>query len=127
MYNEVLVNIQALVIDEKGRLLISKVKRAAFWQILGGCIEEGESHTVCLKRELRKELDAEIEVNPKMYKSSGEYFYYFCKLLTRPKSVESIEFIHYLTKKQVNNGSFEFSEDTKVFLLPSLIKDGLLL
>lgn len=132
----------ALVLDNKGRLLISKDKKATLWQILGGGVEDGESQIECLKRELKEGLDAEIEVNPKMYNEAPAYpalddpddpgktvkhFYYFCKLLTRPKFVENVQFIHYLTKRQAESGKFEFSDTTKNYLLPMLIKDKILL
>ncbi len=129
----------ALFIDKKGKLLVSKDFGSTKWTILGGKIEAGETHIECLKREMVEELSAKIEVNPKIYKEAPafpaandpgktvKHFYYFCKFITEPKLTSEVEFLHWLSKKNVEDGKFEFSEATKNFLLPSLIQDKILL
>src|SRR5579859_5346532 len=126
-------------VDNKGRLLISKDKGSTKWQMLGGRIEKGETRIECLKREIKEELDSKIEVDLKMYKDCPVFpaandpgktvklYFYFCKLLTKPKLIENVEFLHWLTKEEAESGKFEFSEAVKNFLLPELIKDKILL
>ena len=53
----------AIFIDDKGRLLISKDKGAAKWTILGGRIEDGETQIECLHREIKEELDMQMDIN----------------------------------------------------------------
>ena len=137
--NADILKVAALFVDNKGRLLISKDKGAAKWTILGGRIEAGETHIACLQREIREELNTEIEVNPEIYKEAPvfpaandpgktvKHFYYFCKLLAEPGLIEEVEFLYWLSKEDLDSGGFEFSEATTKFLLPQLIKDKLLL
>lgn len=129
----------ALFIDDKGRLLVSKDIGATKWTILGGKIEEGETQIECLHREMMEELNAKIEVNPKMYKEAPafpaandpgktvKHYYYFCKFLSEPKPVSEVEFLHWLSKENFESGKFDFSHANQEFLLPKLIKDKLLL
>lgn len=60
------VEVCAAVIQQQGKVLLTlrpKDKRlGGFWEFPGGKIEAGESPQVALARELREELDIEIEV-----------------------------------------------------------------
>jgi hypothetical protein len=88
---------------------------------------------------LKEELDAEIEVDPKMYREAPIFpaandpgktvklYFYLCKLLSKPKLIENVEFLHWLTKSEAASGQFQFSSAVKNFLLDELIKDNLLI
>ncbi len=58
--------VTAAVIEKDGLVLIGKRKRgkrfAGNWEFPGGTLEKGETPQQCLKRELREELAAEVEV-----------------------------------------------------------------
>lgn len=62
--------VTAGVIEKDGKILIAKRKTGkcigAKWEFPGGKLEECETLEECLKRELKEELDIEVEV--------GEYF-----------------------------------------------------
>ena len=128
----------AIFLDDKGRLMVSKDKGSTKWQMLGGAIEPGETQLECLKRELREELDVEIEVDPKMYRQTSPFaaandpdkkvvlYLYYCKLLGEPKLIEHVEALHWLTKDDAQSGKFEFSEVMNKFILPLLIKEKIL-
>ena len=58
--------VTAGVIEKDGKILIAKRKAGkcigANWEFPGGKLEEGETLEECLKRELKEELDIEVEV-----------------------------------------------------------------
>jgi len=58
--------VTAGVIEKDGKILIAKRKSGkcigASWEFPGGKLEEGETLEKCLKRELKEELDIEVEV-----------------------------------------------------------------
>lgn len=58
--------VTAGIIEKDGKVLIAKRKTGtcigANWEFPGGKLEDGESLEKCLKRELKEELDIEVEV-----------------------------------------------------------------
>ncbi len=62
------VEIAAALIEKEGRYLIARrpagAPLAEQWEFPGGKREPGESFEACLKRELREELDVEVEPGP---------------------------------------------------------------
>lgn len=58
----------AAVIEHQGKVLLTErpadKQQGGFWEFPGGKIDPGESPHQSIKRELREELDIEIEVGP---------------------------------------------------------------
>lgn len=57
--------VAAVIFDEQGRIFATQRGYGEWkdwWEFPGGKIEEGEKRDQALKREIREELDAEIEV-----------------------------------------------------------------
>lgn len=48
------VSIKGIVIDDEGRVLLSK-EDSGMWEMLGGGLDHGEDPTTCLRREIREE------------------------------------------------------------------------
>ncbi len=65
-----MITVIAAIINKDGKVLIAQraqgQRLAGKWEFPGGKLEEGETPQECLKRELKEELDMDIEV--------GEYF-----------------------------------------------------
>jgi ADP-ribose pyrophosphatase YjhB (NUDIX family) len=66
--------IKAIILDDKGRLLIGRGEEdGPGWEIPGGGFEHGETMPECLRRELREELGAEVgEVGPVLFIYRGQ-------------------------------------------------------
>jgi 8-oxo-dGTP diphosphatase len=61
------MSVTAAVIEKDGKVLIARRKRpflGYYWEFPGGKLENNETLEECLKREIREELDIEIEVGP---------------------------------------------------------------
>jgi mutator protein MutT len=86
----------AAVIERDERFLVTRrptgVHLAGLWEFPGGKIDPDESHHAALKRELREELDADIEVGELTFATTHAYpdrnvalYFYRCTLLGSPR------------------------------------------
>jgi len=68
--------VTAGIIEKDGKILIARRKSGkcvgANWEFPGGKLEKGETLEECLKRELKEELDIEVEI--KDYIASSKFF-----------------------------------------------------
>ncbi|NLM39638.1 MAG: (deoxy)nucleoside triphosphate pyrophosphohydrolase [Firmicutes bacterium] len=70
------VPVMAAIIRHEGKILICQRKSGALagkWEFPGGKLENGESPEECLVREIREELDVEIEVE-RIYKAVNMHY-----------------------------------------------------
>ncbi|HEY2328053.1 MAG TPA: NUDIX domain-containing protein [Gaiellaceae bacterium] len=70
--------VRAVVIDGEGRVLLTRFVRPVgdetWWGTPGGGIEDGESHELALRRELREEVGLhEFRLGPLLYEHVGEF------------------------------------------------------
>ena len=91
-----MIIVVAAVIEESGRFLVTlrpdDVHLGGLWEFPGGKAEPSESHAAALNREIREELDADVEVHELIFSTTHEYpdrniglFFYRCTLIGRPK------------------------------------------
>jgi 8-oxo-dGTP diphosphatase len=92
------VEVTAAVIERDGAFLLTRrldgTHLEGCWEFPGGKRHEGESLRECLAREIREELDAEIEVGDLILATSHDYrerivalHFFRCSLLTAPRPV----------------------------------------
>jgi 8-oxo-dGTP diphosphatase len=86
----------AAVIEENGAFLVTRrqkgVHLAGLWEFPGGKIDEGETHAQALIREIREELDVDVDVDRLVFHVTHEYedravalYFYRCTLLGTPR------------------------------------------
>ena len=91
-----IVSVVAAVIEEHGRFLVTRrqhgVHLAGMWEFPGGKIDPDETHEHALRREIREELDTDIDVHELVFDIQHEYpertvalFFYRCTLKGMPR------------------------------------------
>lgn len=67
----------AAVIEQNDSFLLTRrlegTHLAGFWEFPGGKIVNGESHAEALIREIREELDSDVEVGPLVFETKYDY------------------------------------------------------
>lgn len=92
------VVVSAAVIERDGAFFVTRRQRGVhlegFWEFPGGKCETGESHTACLEREIREELDAGVRVGRELLSVSHTYedrvvelHFFSCELEGDPRPV----------------------------------------
>ena len=92
------VVVVAAVVERADQLLVTQrvagTHLAGHWEFPGGKMEDGENHRRCLEREIREELDAEVEVGRELHVTSFDYpdrtvelHFYRCVMIGEPKPV----------------------------------------
>jgi 8-oxo-dGTP diphosphatase len=71
------VIVVAAIIEDEGAFLVTRrqkgVHLAGLWEFPGGKIDEGETQHAALAREIREELDAEIDVGDLVFHVTHAY------------------------------------------------------
>ena len=86
----------AAVVEEDDAFLVTRrpdgVHLAGLWEFPGGKIDPAESHADALRREMREELDADVEVLDLVFETTHAYaertvalYFYRCVLKQRPR------------------------------------------
>ena len=82
----------AAVISDGDRFLVTRRQKGVhlegFWEFPGGKVDAGETHAAALRREIREELDADVEVADLILSTSHAYpeptvtlYFYRCRLI----------------------------------------------
>lgn len=90
------LSVVAAVIEQDGRFLVTQrlpgVHLAGMWEFPGGKIDPDEAHDSALRRELREELDVDINVEGLLHHTTHSYpertvalFFYRCALRGTPR------------------------------------------
>jgi 8-oxo-dGTP diphosphatase len=86
----------AAVVEDDDRFLVTKrqagVHLEGLWEFPGGKVGQGESHEEALRREMREELDTDVEVQSMLSTATHAYpdrlvtlFFYRCRLTGTPR------------------------------------------
>ncbi len=93
-----MITVVAAVIEEDGRFLVTErpegVHLAGLWEFPGGKVGPSETHADALRREIREELDADVEVSNLVFSTTHDYadrtvalYFYECRLVGTPRPV----------------------------------------
>lgn len=120
-----MIEVVAGVIYKNNKFLIAqrnlKKDQGGMWEFPGGKVERNESYKSALIREIKEELNANIEVNEYLGESIHHYpekdiklIFYKVKLLSEKVELLEHENCHWITKEEKDK--FEFAEaDNVVF------------
>ena len=86
----------AAVVEENDAFLVTRrpdgVHLAGLWEFPGGKIDPAESHADALRREMREELDTDVDVHDLVFETTHAYpervvalFFYNCVLQRPPR------------------------------------------
>jgi mutator protein MutT len=92
----VVIVVVAAVIEQDGSFLVTRrlegTHLAGLWEFPGGKIAAGETHAQALEREIREELDADVDVGELLFETQFDYaerrvslHFYRCTLRGEPK------------------------------------------
>jgi len=113
------------IIQKNGKYLIAQRKKdlngGGFWEFPGGKVEPGESHSQALIRELKEELDIEVELGNFFGENIiqfGEkkyhlYAYHIKSYVGEPKLIDHDD-IRWVTPQEFVN--YQFIEGDKLFI-----------
>ncbi len=134
-----IIKIAATIIIDNKFLIVNPTGKD-YWNNVGGRLESNETFMECLSRELKEELNLEVDGIPELLtttpatpalgdpgKTVQIYFY-----LTQVKNItdlqlgEEINQIHWLNKEDYLQNKFNISPQIRDYLLPKLIDLALL-
>lgn len=92
----------AAVIEDGDHFLVTRrqdgVHLAGLWEFPGGKIDPHETHEVALRREIREELDADVDVRDLILATTHAYaektvtlYFYRCSLVGAPRPLQGQE------------------------------------
>ncbi|WP_055109296.1 (deoxy)nucleoside triphosphate pyrophosphohydrolase [Paenibacillus ihumii] len=122
----------AIIENELGQLLIARRKKgksqAGLWEFPGGKIEEGESGEDCLRRELKEEMNIEIE--PYAYVGVNDHWYgelhirlFAWRARYAAGTIILADHDEYRWAEKKELESFEFAEADRMFV-QLILRDG---
>jgi mutator protein MutT len=123
------VTVVAAVFEDGHRFLVTRrqpgVHLAGMWEFPGGKIDPDESHTAALTREIREELDVDIEVGELAYHTTHAYpdvtvvlYFYRCRLLGTPRPLLGQE-MRWVAREDLATLGFPAADKELIELLTS--------
>ena len=93
-----MIDVVAAIVERDGELLVTRrlegTHLAGLWEFPGGKVQAAETREAALAREIREELDAEVEVGDLVFETTHAYddravrlFFYACRLTGTPRAV----------------------------------------
>jgi 8-oxo-dGTP diphosphatase len=117
----------AAVIEQDGRFLVTRrqagVHLEGLWEFPGGKIDPSETHADALRREIREELDADLEVHDLVFATSHAYpdvtvalYFYRCALKGSPRPLLGQE-MRWVPRADLSSLGFPPADEALIGLL----------
>ena len=125
-----MIEVAAAIIEQDGRYLITQGGRnshlAGLWEFPGGKRNPGESLEECLRREIREELDLQVEVGDKLdpviyaYEDREVILHFFrCRIITGTPRPQEGQACCWVAPSEFSNYRFPPADATLLRLLSS--------
>lgn len=126
-----IIKYAALITNEKGEVLFVRKKDKDTWINVGGRVESNETPIECLQREIKEELDCDIEIDSQTKPflqtpltpalddpdKTVQIIWYKVKLIGSPKASSEIAEIRWI---DTSNPNVTLSPQINAYLLPFL-------
>ena len=117
----------AAVVEEDDAFLVTRrpdgVHLAGLWEFPGGKIDPSESHADALRREMREELAADVDVHELIFETTHVYperavalFFYRCDLRQRPRALLGQE-MQWVPRSELSSLGFPPADEELIRLL----------
>jgi mutator protein MutT len=121
------VVVVAAVIEDADRFLLTRrqagVHLEGLWEFPGGKIDEHETHSDALRREIREELDADVEVGALVLATTHAYpeqtvtlCFYRCRLVGTPRPLLGQE-MRWVARPELSTLGFPAADEALITLL----------
>jgi mutator protein MutT len=121
------VVVVAAVIEDADRFLLTRrqagVHLEGLWEFPGGKIDEHETHSDALRREIREELDADVEVGDLVLATTHVYpentvtlCFYRCRLVGTPRPLLGQE-MRWVARPELSTLGFPAADEALITLL----------
>ena len=125
-----MIAVVAAVIERDGTFLVTRrqngVHLAGMWEFPGGKIAPGESHETALQREIREELDADVDVGQMVFSASHAYteltvtlYFYACALRGTPRPMLGQE-MRWVSRTELATLGFPPAEEEWIRMLSAV-------
>ena len=122
-----MIVVVAAVIHDNDRFFVTRrqagVHLAGLWEFPGGKIDEDETHVAALRREIKEELDADVEVGELVLATTHAYpektvtiFFYRCTLVGIPKPLLGQE-MRWVTRDEMRTLGFPQADEDLIRVL----------
>jgi mutator protein MutT len=121
------VVVVAAVIEDGSRFLVTRrqagVHLEGLWEFPGGKIDKHETHAEALRREIREELDADVEVGDLVLATTHVYpektvtlRFYRCRLVGTPRPLLGQE-MRWVSRTELSTLGFPAADEALILLL----------
>ena len=125
------VVVVAAVVEEDDTFLVTRrpdgVHLAGMWEFPGGKIDSAEGHADALRREMREELDADVDVRDLVFTTTHAYpertvalYFYRCVLRQRPRPLLGQE-MRWVRRSALSSLGFPPADEELIRLLAAEI------
>ena len=122
-----MIAVVAAVIEHDERFLVTRrqagVHLAGLWEFPGGKIDPDETHDSALRREIREELDADVDVGALVLSTTHAYtektvtlHFYRCRLIGHPRPMIGQE-MRWVTRDELATLGFPQADEALIRIL----------
>lgn len=121
--------VTAAIVEDHGRYFVTRRQKGVhlegLWEFPGGKIEPGESLADGLRRELKEELGAEVEIGPEIFSVTHDYpdrrvelHFLTCRLLNAPVPLLGQE-MRWVPREELHSLEFPAADEELIAILGS--------